>query len=293
MTEPVSLGYLGRVLLRHRILVVLCVVLGSAAAVGVSFLLPAVYTSTATQLVKGLPGTSSTANYEAAQYAANRAKSYPSLIYSTVVLEGVRADLGKRQTIDDLRKDLSAVNPTDTPLVEISAEGSTAQEAQDKANSAARHLARFVTQVETVGGKSPIGVETPVEAALPIEPTSPRQKLMAAVGAVAGLAIAALIALGLTARETNQGAPPVRRDSGVGPLGRSESPGPEHLAQTAAYATREPSRNTASTPPVREADPRNRPVTRRSRAAAVATATWFAAATITSLARNAIRARAR
>lgn len=196
MAEPLSLGYLGRVLLRYWVLIIVLTIFGAGAAYGASQLMTSVYTATATQLVKGLPGTTgSAANYEAAQYAVNRAKSYPSFVYSAAVLEGVRSDLHNSEGIVDLRKDLSATNPADTPLIQISALGSTPEEARDKANSAARHMARFITQIETVAGKSPIAVETPVEAALPTDTTSPKKLLWAALGAVVGFGVAIAIAL--------------------------------------------------------------------------------------------------
>jgi capsular polysaccharide biosynthesis protein len=83
-------------------------------------------------------------------------------LLSATVLEGVGDDLGNTQSVVELREYLSVTNPTDTPLLEISATGTTAVEARDKANSAARYLARFITQIETVGNRSPIIVETAV-----------------------------------------------------------------------------------------------------------------------------------
>ena len=56
-------------------------------------------------------------------------------------------------------------------------------------------MARFITQIETVSGRSPISVETAVQAGLPTEPTSPRTLLIAALGAATGLAVGVLAAL--------------------------------------------------------------------------------------------------
>ena len=158
-------------------------------------MIPPTYTATTTLLVKGLPGTGVAANYEAAQFAVSRAKSYPSFIYSLPVLEGVRGDSDRDLSSTELRRDLKATNPTDTPLIVITALGPSAAEARDMANSAARHLARFITQIETVSGRSPISVETAVQAGLPTEPTSPRTLLISALGAATGLALGILAAL--------------------------------------------------------------------------------------------------
>jgi capsular polysaccharide biosynthesis protein len=190
VTEPLSIGQFGRVLTRHWLLIVGGLLLGGLVGLGVTQFMTPVYTATATQLVKGLPGSGPAANYEAAQYAVSRAKSYPSFIYSLTILEAVRSDMGNTEDIVQLRKELSATNPIDTPLVRISATGPTPQLARDKANSAARHMARFITQIETVAGKSPISVDTAVQAGLPPEPTSPKTLLVTALGAMVGLVLA-------------------------------------------------------------------------------------------------------
>ena len=100
--------------------------------------------TTATQLVKGQPGTGSAPSYEAAQYAVSRAKTYPSFVYNEGVLQSVQEDLGTSRTVEQLHGDLTASNPVGTPLLEITAAGTTPREAADKANSAAKHLALLV-----------------------------------------------------------------------------------------------------------------------------------------------------
>ena len=190
MTEPLSIGQFGQVVTRHWVLILSGLLLGGVTGFAVTQFMTPVYTATAIQLVKGVPGSGAAANYEAAQYAISRAKSYPAFIYSLPVLEGVRGDMGSAEDIIELRKELSATNPIDTPLVRISATAPTPQLARDKANSAARHMARFTTQIETVAGKSPISVATAVQAGLPTEPTSPKTLLVAALGAMVGLVLA-------------------------------------------------------------------------------------------------------
>lgn len=200
MSEPLSVGRLFQILVRFWLMIVIVSVAAAAASfIGARALTPT-YTATATQLVKAVPGVGGTANYEAAQYAVARAKSYPSFVYSIPVLEGVRSDLGNVESVDDLRHDLSATNPADTPLVQLTATGTTAAESQLKANSLARNLALFVSQIETVGGKSPVIVETAVQAAVPESPTSPQVPLFVAVGALAGFSAAFLLAVVLSDR---------------------------------------------------------------------------------------------
>lgn len=188
--------------------VALSVAVGALLAAGALYIVPNTYTATATQLIKGVPGSGTGAPYLAAQFAVARAKSYPSFINSTTVLDSVRSDLGPEFSDERLRDQLSASNPADTPLVHVTATGSTPREAQDLANSASRHLARFITQIETVSGTSPVIVETAVQAGLPATPSSPQPLLFMALGLSGGFTagIIAIIAVDTRRRRTRVGA---------------------------------------------------------------------------------------
>lgn len=189
MAEQTTPGDLMGLMLRRWWVLALGILLGAGLAVGALRVLPATYTATATQLIKGVPGSGTGAPYLAAQFAVARAKSYPAFIFSSTVLDSVRSDLGPAFTDARLRDQLSAGNPTDTPLVQVTATGSTAKEAQDLANSASRHLARFITQIETVSGNTPVIVETAVQAGLPAAPSSPQPTLILALGLTGGFAL--------------------------------------------------------------------------------------------------------
>ena len=200
MTEPLTLGRLFTILRRYWLLIALVTIAAAAAAFLATQAVDKTWTATNTQLVKASPGKGATANYEGAQYAANRAKSYPNLIYNSSVLDAVRTDLGGTESLADLREDLTAANPEETALVEITATAGSALEAQRKADSAALHLGNFITQIEAIPGQSPITVETAVYAAQPESPTSPQVPVIVAVGAFAGLALGLLLALALSHR---------------------------------------------------------------------------------------------
>lgn len=183
MAGTLSVQQLGAIVRRFWIAIVVATLVGGIGGYVVASLQTKTYSATATQLVKGLPGSQAAANYQAAQYAISRAKSYPAFIDSTRVLEAVRADLGGREDINELALDLSATNPVDTPLIQVTALGRTPEQARDKANSAARHLASFITQIETVSGSSPVSVETAVQAVLVPDPIAPRPKIVGALAA--------------------------------------------------------------------------------------------------------------
>lgn len=173
------------------------VVVGALAGFGALQVIQPTYTATATQLIKGVPGGGTGAPYLAAQFAVARAKSYPAFIFSSTVLDAVRTDLGPQFTDSRLRDQLSASNPPDTPLVQVTATGSTPEEAQALANSASRHLARFITQIETVGGATPVIVETAVQAGLPSQPSDPNPLLLLALGITGGFAAAVVLVVTL------------------------------------------------------------------------------------------------
>ncbi|MFT4216800.1 MAG: hypothetical protein QM619_06385 [Micropruina sp.] len=183
MAEALSMQELGTIARRHWLILAALVAVGAVGGYLGARALPPTYTAMATSLVKGIPGTDSTANYQAAQYAISRARTYPIFVDSLPVLEAVRSDLGDTATIEDLQVELAASNPIDTPLVQVTAEAGSADGARDMANSAARHLARYITQIETVNGSSPVTVEVAVQATSPRSPTTPRPALIAGLGA--------------------------------------------------------------------------------------------------------------
>lgn len=183
------------ILLRRWWALVSGLALGVIVGVLALQLLPATYAAASTLLIKGVPGTGAGANLSAAQYAVARASSYPSFINSTVVLNGIGSDLDDGTTERELREALSVTNPTETPLLHITALGATAEQAQARANSAARHMARFISQIETVSGVSPVIVDIAVQADLPAKPSKPEPILVLGVAMTSGLALGVVVAL--------------------------------------------------------------------------------------------------
>lgn len=191
-------------MLRLWWVIALSILLGIGISILALLVTPSTYTATATQLVKGVPGVGAGANYQAAQFAESRARSYPTFIASTAVLEGVRADLGPEFTDVRLSEQLSASNPDGTPLVKVKATGKSAEEARDLANSAARRLARFITDIEVVEGTSPVVVEIAVQAGLPAYSSFPSKSLFLALGASMGAAVGIVTVLAMGARKSRR-----------------------------------------------------------------------------------------
>lgn len=192
-----------RMLRRHWVVVLVATLLGVGASYGVTLLMPTWYAATTTQFVRGIPDPASGNEYQVAQFAAARAKSYSSMIGNPDVLSGVVSALRLDVTPAELYSQLSAENPVDTTLITITARAHTPEEAQAISNAAADNLAKLVVRLESTGtsaNKSPIDVQTVVPAQLPSAPASPRLVLNLGVGAMAGASLGSLIALGLDAR---------------------------------------------------------------------------------------------
>jgi capsular polysaccharide biosynthesis protein len=182
--------------------VLLCAALGAAAAFGLTAFMPKVYVATTTQFVRGVPNTG-VPDYQSAQLAVNRAKSYSVLIGNPDVLAGVISDLGLAMTPGDVYSRLTVENPIDTALINVTARGRTADEAQALSIAAADNLAKLIMRLESAGmpgGKSPIDIQTAVPALRPLTPASPRLSLNLAVGVMLGLSLGSIVALGLDAR---------------------------------------------------------------------------------------------
>ncbi|HRW18424.1 MAG TPA: hypothetical protein P5181_06225 [Dermatophilaceae bacterium] len=187
-----------RVLGRHWFLVLLCALVGTGLAFGVTQTMPKVYVATTTQFVRGLPtGTTAGADYQAAQFAQSRAKSYSVMIGNPDVLAGIISDLNLDMTPGDLYPRLTVENPIDTPLLNVTARGRTADEAQELSVAAANNLTKLILRLESAGTTrtSPIDIQTAVPALKPTQPSSPRLLLNVAVGSMLGLAIGSVLAL--------------------------------------------------------------------------------------------------
>lgn len=199
MTIDVFLRAMRRQWRAIALLVAVCCV----AAGVVTMLMPRVYVATTTQFVRGVPGTGVAAEYQAAQFATARAKSYSVLLANPEVLTGIISDLKIQMSPVDLLARVSAENPLDTNLINVSARGSTPEEAQRISGAAADNLAQLIVRLESSGTtarKSPIAIQTAVPAPRPTSPASPRLPLNLAVAGLLGLALGIIVALARDAR---------------------------------------------------------------------------------------------
>jgi non-specific protein-tyrosine kinase len=209
---------------RYWVTSLVCALAGVIAAIGLTAVLPKVYVATTIQFVRGVPGAGSSAEYQAAQFAVSRAKSYSVMIGNPDVLSGIANDLDLVMDPGELYSRLSVDNPIDTALINVTARGRTADEAQSISVAAADNLAKLIIRLESAGvasGKSPVDVQTAVPALKPSSPSSPRASLNIAVGLLLGAAFGSLLAVVRDGRERAR----TRRASGRNAKELAPAPG--------------------------------------------------------------------
>jgi capsular exopolysaccharide synthesis family protein len=128
-----------------------------------------------------------------AQFTLQRVKSYTQVATSDQVLGPVVRDLRLPMTSEALAAEITASNPLDTVLIQISVTDSDPKKAALLANAVAEQFGQVVEELERPpgGGDSPVKVSVTQPAAAPTMPVSPRTKLNLALGLLAGLALGA------------------------------------------------------------------------------------------------------
>jgi capsular exopolysaccharide synthesis family protein len=173
-------------------LVLLGALLGLAGA-GVANATSAVtYQAQAQLFVSFADQSDSSANaLSGAQFTLQRVKSYTQVATSDQVLNPVVRELRLPITGKALAADVTASNPLDTVLIQLSVTNSSASRAAAVANAVAVQFGQVVEELERppAGGDSPVKVSVTQPASVPTIPISPRRSLNLALGLMAGLGL--------------------------------------------------------------------------------------------------------
>ena len=225
------------------------VVVGLVAAY--TFLTPPKYTATAqlfaTYAAQSETQTSSDMN-SGASYLSTQIKTYPQLVKTEAVLRPVIKDLGLDMTTSELAARVTATNPSNTFMVDVSVEDGDAARSAAIANSVAKSLSQQVTSslYTDESTKSPIQLTLVQKATTPQSPSSPKTTLYLASGIVLGIICGIGIALLLDMLNTKvEGASDVRElthASSLGSVQRSdllEESRPVVIAQTSSKEAEE------------------------------------------------------
>lgn len=203
-------------------LIVIISLLGILAAISLTIITPNTYSAQASAFVTiTSTGTESNSLYQNSQFALQRVKSYPQVISSPDVLQPVIDELQLDLSVQDLQETVTADNPPDTVLLNITAQSGSPIQAQLIANSAAQHLGTVIEQLETsrAGGTAPVKVSTAVPANLPQSPVSPRRSLNLALGLLIGLALGIGAAVIREGQDTTIKGDDLQDLTGTAPLG--------------------------------------------------------------------------
>lgn len=212
---------------RWRIIVALTL-LGLGGAAAITLVMPVTYSAQATAFVAiTAPGTdsaNSTSNnslYQSSQFALQRVKSYSNVVNSPAVLEPVIAQLNLNTTVDELQRRVTADNPVDTVLLNVTAKDSSAAGAQRTANAVTDQLGKVIERLETSkeGTTPPVKVTTAVPASVPTAPISPRTNLNMVLGFLVGLSLGIVAAVMRELQDTSMKVDDVEELTGRTPLG--------------------------------------------------------------------------
>ena len=202
-----------------------------AAVAGYTFLVPPQYTATAelfaTYASQGESQNSSDMN-SGASYLSTQIKTYPQLVKTEAVLKPVIKELGLDMTTDELADKVTATNPSNTFMVDVSVQDGNAEQSARIANSVAKNLSEQISSslYTDESAKSPIQLNLVQKARTPQSPSSPKVGLYLAAGVVLGLICGVGMALLLDVINTRvEGSSDVReltKASSLGSIQRSE-----------------------------------------------------------------------
>jgi capsular polysaccharide biosynthesis protein len=214
----------GRILREGWLIILVAAIVGAGAAYGIAKLLPETYAATSSLLLQ--VDSNEASLFERNQFSLARIKTYPELVDSPEVINGVRRDLGLSQdeySDRDIRRMLSAENTADTVLLAVRADAPTAKLSADMANSAARNLSTLIESTENAGNDSryEVNLDQVLPAVEPLAPVSPQVVAITGLGLIAGFAIGAIIAVFRTTTNRRLSTiSDVRRTSGLPVVGR-------------------------------------------------------------------------
>jgi len=213
------LGGFGRAISRHVVVVAVTVLIGLAAGVTASQLVPTTWTTEAAGLVRVESPGSSLA--ERSLFARQRMASYAELGTSPDVLGPVATDLGT--SVDELAGRVSVVNPAGTALLTVRASAQTPEGAASLADDVAGRLSAVVDRADSRSGSDgqTVTLDLTSPASVPTASDGPDPATSVLGGLLAGLVVGLVAALVLSrTRPTVDTVDDVRRVAGLPVVGQ-------------------------------------------------------------------------
>lgn len=186
-----------RVLIKHWLGIVLITVIVFGAMAAYTYSQPKLYTATSQVFVSiSTKVTASGPNQatvgSSTPYILQRLASYVQIVDSPLVLDAVAEDLGLGSG-GALAGSVTAINPSGTVILEISATREDPQEAADVANAVAMQLSEVIQELESQTVDSQVTVVVKATMTSPAQPpggpSSPRTRVNLLLGLAAGLVL--------------------------------------------------------------------------------------------------------
>lgn len=205
--DSLTISEFAGLLRRHWSLIVASVALCVTIAASALFFLPPSYSATVKLYVSGTGATASD-RLSNGEYARTRISSYADLVNSNELLQAVRDNLASSggEGQGDLADSISASNPLDTLIIDVTVQDSSPEQAQAVAAATGRVYDSVVARLENPSGgsESPVRINVVSPPNLPTAKDSPSGKLYTAVGLFVGLAVGAAVAWLLELRQRRQ-----------------------------------------------------------------------------------------
>ncbi|MCT9819062.1 polysaccharide biosynthesis tyrosine autokinase [Microbacterium sp. W1N] len=181
-----------RILRAHWVGILLLTILGAAVGYGWSAVQPKVYTASASGIVQATGGGSDTGSALVGnQLAQSKVSSYVDIGGWRSVAESAIDYLDLDTSPEALVTRVTVSNPLNTVIINVSATGSSPEEARDLAEAWVRGMVEQINTLES-GSPGAAGAVTLVageSASLPPSPSSPNTRLNIALGTLIGLAL--------------------------------------------------------------------------------------------------------
>ncbi|GAA1058079.1 chromosome partitioning protein [Agromyces luteolus] len=194
-----------RGLRRHWIAIVLMTAVGMGAGYGWTLLQTPVYVASASGLVQSTgQGTDVGSMSLGDSVARSRVSSYLIIAGWTDVAEGVIDELELETTPEELINRVEVTNPSDTPILNATAEASTGADAKALAEAWLRSMATVIEGVESESsesGEAPVAVISRESASVPTQPAFPDVQTALIVGGVLGFGFGIAFAMIRTAAD--------------------------------------------------------------------------------------------
>lgn len=182
-----------RLLRFHWVAIVVLTLLGAAVGAAVAQAQAPVYAAKAQMLVTvSAQGEDSSQAYQGALLSQQRAKSYTTLLTGQSVLTRLTDQLGLPYSVEHMKSHITATNPPDTAVIDVTVKDRSAQQAQKIAQALGPAFSRIVSSAENSGkqgdGQAPvINVRTLDPVQLLDGPVSPHKSFDIVLGLALGL----------------------------------------------------------------------------------------------------------